>query len=226
MKYVLVIFSAFSILSSNAQDYGWSDGLCDFSGYINPKLASQQQLDAIYGMIWNPNTLSKPAFRNRAKDSLYIHRDLVIKECEVFKNELIGADFPKNPIWDSLRKVRIAEIDRECVLKQFAISAIKNPDTLYLDKATAKNAKKWIKLLCSDDKTILKAYASWLGKEPFNAMKKNGWTDHQIVEQAKIDFLRFEWWNIARLTIPTISNHTVIETEFKKLLTNVQRDCH
>lgn len=226
MKFFLVVFSTLCILSVKAQDYGWNDGLCDFSGYINPKLATQQQLDAIFGLLWNPNTLSRPAFRNKAKDTLYIKRDLVIAECEVYKKELIAANFPKNPVWDSLRKVRLAEIDRECVLKQFAISAIKNPDTLYKDKATAKEAKKWIKLLCSTDKTILKAYSSWLGKEQFDQLKKNGWTDQQIVEQAKIDFLRFEWWNIARLTIPTISNHTIIEREFKKLLTDVKRDCH
>ncbi len=227
MNYFLLILSTitFSMVYSQEQ-YGWSDGTCDYSGIINAKLTNQQQLDAIYSNLWNQNEPGRMALRNKAKDTVLIRMDLMLTECAVFRREITNAEFPKNPIWDSLREFRLTELNRECKLKELAILSIKNPDTLYSDKATPKSAKKWIDLICGSDKKVLKAYSKWLGKEDFDALRKNGWTDAQIVEQAKIDFLRFEWWNIVRLTIPRIENHTMIQQEFEKLLLKVKKDCH
>lgn len=225
-QFILTLFSTIILSNAKAQEYyGWMDGICEYAGYIRTDLTNQQELDAIYGTLWYANTLSRPVLRNKERDSAFIRMDLVRTECTNYKKELIDADYPAKPVWDSLRKVRLAELNRECALKELAYFAIKNPDTLLSDKESPKAAKKWAKVIAGSDKKILSRYESWLGKAEFAALKTKGWTDKQIVEQAKIDFLQFEWWNSEMETIHAITNFTIVKQEFEKLFTKITMDC-
>ena len=226
-KQVTIIFFTILIISNaKAQEYyGWVDGICEYAGYIRTNVTNQQELDAIYSTLWYPNMLSRPVLRNKEKDSAFIRMDLVRTECTNYKKELMDADYPAKPVWDSLRKVRMAELNRECALKELAYFAIKNPDTLLTDNESPKLAKKWAKIIAGPDKKILSKYQSWAGKEAVQALRNKGWTDKQIVEQAKIDFLQFEWWNSELETIHAITNFTVVKREFEKLFTKITVDC-
>lgn len=207
------------------ETYEWGDGICRHYGTIIDSLTNKEQLDNARSLLGNPSPLSRPALLNKPSDSTRVRYDLVEKECNAYIKELKTAEFPKGVFWDSVANLRITELERECALKKLAIVAIKNPGELSKDKETAKSCKKWIKILQSSDETKVKEYKTWLGVEEYNKLAARGLTTKQLAQLATIDFMRFEWWNCANATIPSLYDHTEFEKQFLLLLEGVNTEC-
>lgn len=226
MKQLALICFFFWSFQSNAQlDYTWFDGVCTYNGTINDELTNNSELDAIVGLLWNPSSLGRPAFMLQPKDSSKISLPLIEKECQNFEKELETAVFPDNPVWDSLRQIRLKEIRRECELKRLAVFAIHNPDTLKSDKQTYKSCKAVVNALSGDQTKLLKTYQEWLGKEEYQKLVEQSPNLDFVAKQAFIDLIRYEWWNCAKESIPSITDHTIIKQEFEKLILDIRKTC-
>ncbi len=212
--------------SKSQENYSWMDGICMYEGEINSELTNREQLDNIVGLFMNPNSYSQPVFRAQLKDSVHIKPEKVKRELENGIKELENAQFPKASLWDSIRKIRVAQLKRELELKLLAIQAIRDPEILKTDKKTAKICKSTIAILCSEPAKILKEYKSIYGEDAYNRILKTGCSEKVMAEMAALDFIRFEWWNAASTTIGNVTYLSLINVEMKKLVLNQRADCH
>jgi len=224
LLFILTLFFGFS--ATGQENYTWIDGICMYDGEINSELTNREQLDNIVGLFMNPNSYNQPVFRTQLKDSAHIRPDRVKRELENGIKELENAQFPKNVLWDSIRKVRLNQLKREMELKMLAMEAIKNPAILKTDKLSAKLCKSTIAILCSKPAKILKSYRSIYGEEAYNRILKTGYSEKVMSEMAALDFLRYEWWNTASTTIGITNYLSLITVEMKKLVLNVNVECH
>lgn len=227
MKQLIAI--ALFIISFNAsaqQEYTWMDGICIYTGIINDELTTNEELDNVVGLLLNPGSYNQPVFMTRLKDSTYIKADKVKREYDNAIKELENAKLPKASMWDSIRKIRVSYLKRELELKLLAIEAIKNPAVLKTDKKTAKMCKSTIAILCSEPAKILKSYKEIYGEEAYKRILNTGYSEQVMAQMAALDFLRFEWYNQAITTIPTINYCGKINAELKKLVLNLKSECH
>lgn len=227
MKTVLAIAILLSSFMTNAQEesYTWMNGICIYEGEINTQLTNREQLDNIIGLFVNPNSYNQPAFRIQLKDSIYIKPEKVKRELENAIKELENAQLPKASVWDSIRQIRLSQLNRELELKLLGMQAIKNPAILKKDKVTAKSCKKIIAILCSEPSKILSAYKTMYGEEAYQRIINTGYSEKVMAEMASIDFLRYDWWNRASKTIPETNYLGRINQELKVLVLNVKTDC-
>ena len=222
--FFLLLLSPFFV--KGQQSYSWVDGICMYDGDINLELTNREQLDNIVGLLLNPGSYNQPVFRTQLKDSTHIKAEKVKREFGIGIKELENAQFPKASIWDSIRKIRLTQLNRELELKLLAIEAIKNPAILKTDKKTAKLCKTTIAILCSKPSEILHQYKKIYGADAYQRILNTGYSENIMAQMAALDFLRFEWWNTASTTIIATNYLGLINREMKKLVLNQKVDCH
>ncbi len=230
-----LFFFFFLLVSYNVagqEIYEWRSGVCDFMGEIDTNKATVSQLDNAFSLLWNTSELSAPFLCTKPSDSIYLKRSAIEKECKTLKLELETSDFPKGNFWNTLKINRIRELDENCKLRIATCDAFFNPKSL--SNYQNSNCKNYSRGIIKGGKQMCEIWEELHKKE----LSEN--SDPENIEQiyrkrkaspeseiwAKIEVLRYGWWNCASEQLFSVQNYQEIETEFKSLLNHISQNCH
>ena len=228
-------FFFFLLVSYNvtAQEfYEWRSGICDFMGEIDSSRATILQLDNAYSLLWNTSELSAPFLCTKPSDSVYLKRASIEKECKTLKLELETSDFPKGDFWNTLKINRLRELEENCALRIATCDAFFTSN--FTNYTVHSDCKRFKNGLEKGSKSLFKIWEELHKKE----LSEN--SDPENIEQiyrkrkaspeieiwAKIEVLRFGWWNCASDQLFSVQNYQEIETEFKSLVRSLKQNCH
>lgn len=232
MKQLFIFLLFIHITSWSQETFEWSEGTCRYTGTVQNELATQVQLTNIQKFLVNSPELTRPALPSRPKDTLYIRLDLVQQECSLRIKELQDLDVPTSDFWKDVKKLKIRELTEECALKELAINAFQNPELLKYS-LTCDSCESIVLALIKGEKALLTQWEmvhSWTMKDATNpeylqAIYDYNKSDIHALYYARIDVMRYAWWNCANAQLPKVTNFTEIQLEFEKLLKGVTKSC-
>ncbi len=236
MKTILL---AFSLLSSSAfihaqeLNFDWYEGSCLFNGIIDSSKANYQQVQNVYYTLIQSSELSQPYLAYQPKDTAYLKVKGIQFECGNFITELEQMEYPKSDYWTTIKKMRLANIKEQCLLHEKAVIALNQPKIL---KGTpyCKECSSYITALEKGGKTLLNLWKEMHEKEIAEALDPNPiiqsfeqhWNAPNQELWARIEVLRYGWWNCILANQKVWFNEGQYNAEFKKLMTSIKSECH
>jgi hypothetical protein len=236
MKNLLLIIG-FLILSTSlthAQEvFEWYEGYCLSRAQIDPEKATYLQVQNAHYTLVQASDLSQPFLAYQPKDTAYLKVKSIRFECSSFISELEEMEYPKGEYWASIKKLRLENLREQCLLREKAVVALNEPKAL---KGTpyCKECSEYVTALEKGGKTLLNAWkeihekevAGALDPTPINNAFEQHWNAPNQELWARIEVLRYGWWNCVLENQKTWFDEDQYNREFKKLMTSIQLECH
>lgn len=233
--YTLMVILTVFIQRTTAQEtyeFEWKDGICNYTGTTKTDVVSEDALHNALYLLWNPSGLTRPFLCNKPADSSLLNIELVQKEYINKRAELLQATFPSGVFWLELQNTRLKELDQQFQLRKLAIQAFKDPQVL-AKKTKDKTCNEFVKALTSGDKALLAAWKnmheaeklSHSDPESLQAVFDKHWNSPEQMIWAKIELLRYGWWNCVDQSATHVTDFSAIEQQFKALFSEVREKC-
>ncbi len=233
MKRIFQILLFFGINATIAQEsFEWKTGICQMNGIIDTAKANEAELNNALYIIWQPSGLSRPFLWNKPADSTLVNLEIVKREYQQKKAELTSCALPKGIYWEQMRQARLKELKDAYELRSLAIKAYTNPKLLKQQKtAGCSNAEK--ALILGGDALL----AYWkkqheqevIGAVDPVAIQKDfdqKWESKDKLLWARIEVMRYGWWNCVSEKQQGNISESEIEIAFKRLFLEVRENCH
>lgn len=231
---VIVFFLAsFSPLSKAQEVFEWYEGSCLSTAIIDSSKANYQQVQNAHYTLIQASELSQPFLAYQPKDTTYLKIKSIRFECHNFVTELEQMEYPKGDYWANLKKMRLENIREQCLLREKAVIALNQPKAL---KGTpyCKACSYYVNALEKGGKTLLNAWkelhdkevAGALDPEPINKAFEQHWNAPDKELWARIEVLRYGWWNCVLENQTAWFDENQYHREFKKLMSSIQLECH
>lgn len=234
-KIVLSLSLLFTLVSTaKAQEvFEWFEGTCLFNATIDSTKANYLQVQNAHYTLIQASELSQPFLAYQPKDTAFLKVKNIRFECENFQKELEQMEYPKGAYWASIKKAKAADLKEQCLLREKAVIALTDPKAL---KGTpySKECSRYITALEKGGKTLLALWKELHDKEVAEALDpasiiqsfEKNWNSPDQELWAKIEILRYGWWNCVLQNQKTWFNETLYHTEFGKLMTRITSNCH
>jgi len=229
--FTFILFGVNAYPQSSVFNY-WTE-LCDCSAKFDSTKITREQLQNTFDYLWWAPLIDSDATAWTLDQIDDLSMDELQKECAERINKLQTLDFVDDEFWNRLKNERITYYNSTCRLREYTILAYSNPDTLlsydlvdstciyYRDALIAggqKMIEAWIKLnelqkrINGDPDNLQRKF-----DEKFNASNK--------LEFARLEIMKFGWWNSANHRIPHINTSYNFAEEFERLLTGIECEC-
>ena len=235
MKNFLLTTSFLLLLTplTHAQEvFEWYEGSCLSSAQINPEKATYLQVQNAHYTLVQASELSQPFLAYQPKDTAYLKVKSIRFECSNFLSELEGMEYPKGEYWTTIKKLRLENLREQCLLREKAVAALNEPKAL---KGTpyCKKCSRYVTALEKGGKTLLSVWkeiheqevAGALDPDPINNAFEQHWNAPNQEFWARIEVLRYGWWNCILENEKPWFNQDQYNREFKKLMSSIQLDC-
>jgi hypothetical protein len=238
MKHLFLAITFFSIslntyLTAQELTFEWYEGSCLFNAVIDSSKANYQQVQNVHYTLIQASDMSQPYLAYQPKDTAYLKVKNIQFECDNFLKELNQMEYPKGDYWTTIKKMRLANLKEQCLLREKAVIALNKPNAL---KGTpyCKECSTYISALDKGGKTLLnlwkeihdKEVAEALDPNPINQAFEQHWNSSEQELWARIEVLRYGWWNCILENQKVWFNESQYKSEFKKLMTSIHSDCH
>lgn len=237
MKNLFLAIAFFSMSSSTlkAQEltFEWYEGSCLFNAVIDSSKTNYQQVQNVHYTLIQASDMSQPYLAYQPKDTAYLKVKNIQFECNNFLKELNQMEYPKGDYWTNIKKMRLANLKEQCLLREKAVIALNQPNAL---KGTpyCKECSTYVTALDKGGKTLLnlwkeihdKEVADALDPNPINKSFEQHWNSPDQELWARIEVLRYGWWNCILENQKMWFNESRYNLEFKKLMTSIHSDCH
>jgi hypothetical protein len=232
-KIVFITFILSSSFSKAQEVFEWYDGTCLLTATIDSSKASYQQVQNAHYTLIQASDMSQPYLAYQPKDTVYLQVKNIQFECGNFQKELDQMEYPKGEYWTTIKKARMANLKEQCLLREKAIIALKEPKAL---KGTpySKACSTYITALEKGGKTLFTLWKEMHDKEvakasdpaPIILAFEQHWNSAEKELWARIEVLRYGWWNCILENQKTWFNENEYNTEFKQLMTAINSNCH
>ncbi len=220
--------------SAKAQEvFEWFEGTCLFSATIDSSKANYQQVSSVHYTLFQASDLSQPFLAYQPKDTAFLKVKNIRFECDNFQKELEQSEYPKGQYWASMKKAKVADLKEQCLLREKAVIALTDPKAL---KGTpySKECARYISALEKGGKTLLALWKELHDKEVADALYPESiiqsfekhWNSPEKELWAKIEVLRYGWWNCVIQSQKVWFNESLYQTEFRKLMGKITSNCH
>lgn len=236
MKKLLLLFLIAAVSPASAQDellFDWYEGSCLMNGVIDGKKANYQQVQNAHYTLIQASELSQPYLAYQVKDTAYLKVKNIRFECDNFVKELEQMEYPQGEYWTNIKKARLANIQEQCLLREKAVLALTQPKAL---KGTpyCKECSRYVSALDKGGKTLTDLWKEMHEQEVAEASDatalkqafETSWNSPDREFIARIEVLRYGWWNCVVQNQKVWLNETQYHTEFKKLMISVKSACH
>jgi hypothetical protein len=235
MKNILLAITFLSSVSSHAQEFNfdWYEGSCLFNAKIDSTKANYQQVQNAHYTLIQASDLSQPFLAYAPKDTAYLKVKNIQFECGNFLKELDQMEYPKGEYWTNIKKMRLANLKEQCLLREKAVIAFNQPKAL---KGTpyCKECSQYVSALDKGGKTLLSLWKEMHEKEVAEALDpapiiqsfEQRWNSPDQELWAKIEVLRYGWWNCVLENQKVWFDEKQYHLEFKKLMSSIKSDCH
>ncbi|MDF3027366.1 MAG: hypothetical protein K0S23_1673 [Fluviicola sp.] len=235
MRHLLLacFLSSFSFLQAQELNFDWYEGSCLFNAKIDSSKANYQQVQNVHYTLIQASDLSQPFLAYAPKDTAYLKVKNIQFECGNFLKELDQMEYPKGEYWTNIKKMRLANLKEQCLLREKAVIALNQPKVL---KGTpyCKDCSQYVTALDKGGKTLLnlwkemhdKEVAEALDPEPIIRSFEQRWNSSDQELWARIEVLRYGWWNCVLENQKLWFDEKQYHTEFKKLMSSIKSDCH
>lgn len=236
MKNLLILtlsILSFSSLSRGQEVFEWYEGYCLSRAQIDTSKANYEQVQNVHYTIIQASELSQPFLAHQPKDTAYMKVKSIQFECHNFIEELEKMEYPKGAYWTNLKKMRLDNLREQCLLREKAVIALNQPKAL---KGTpyCKECSQYTDALEKGGKTLLNTWRTIHDREiegaldpnPINAAFEQRWNSPDRELWARIEVLRYGWWNCVLQNQKVWLNESQYNLEFKKLMSSVQIECH
>jgi hypothetical protein len=230
--FIYLLFILSSGFTFSQETFEWKSGICQMTGIIDTSKANETQLTNALYLIWQPSGLSRPFLWNKPSDSTLVKLETVKREYLEKKAELTSCALPKGIYWEQLRQARLKALKEDFELRSLAIKAYSNPKVLKQAKdAKCPDAEKalmiggdallnyWKK---QHEKELIGAVDPEAIKKDFNVK----WDSKEKMLWARIEVMRYGWWNCVSEQKAQTINDSEIEIAFKRLFLEVRENCH
>lgn len=236
MKNLFLSISCLLSISSvtYAQEvFEWFEGYCLSRAQIDPAKATYMQVQNAHYTLVQASELSQPFLAYQPKDTVYLKVKGIRFECSNFLSELEEMEYPKGEYWDNLKKARLENLQEQCLLREKAVIALNEPKALK-GSPYCKECSKYVTALEKGGKTLLgvwkeiheKEVEGALDPESINKAFEQHWNAPNQELWARIEVLRYGWWNCIVENQKVWFNEDQYNLEFKKLMTSIQLECH
>lgn len=229
---ILPLLSLSPILSQEIH-FDWYEGSCLFNGIIDTSKANYQQVQNAHYTLIQSSDLSQPFLAYAPKDSAYLKVKNIQFECGNFIKELDQMEYPEGVYWTTMKKLRMENIKEQCLLREKAVIAFNQPKAL---KGTpyCKACIHYVGALEKGGKTLLEVWKEIHEKELVEALDPQSmkesfeqrWNSKDQELWARIEVLRYGWWNCILENQKVWFHEKEYNVEFKKLMLSIQTDCH
>lgn len=230
---ILALFSYSSLLYGQEYTFEWYEGSCLFNAQIDSTKANYQEVQNAHYTLIQASDLSQPFLAYSPKDTAYLKVKNIQFECDNFLKELNQMEYPKGDYWTNIKKIRLANLKEQCLLREKAVIALNQPKVL---KGTpySKECAHYITALDKGGKTLLSVWKEIHDKEVAEALDpapiirsfEQHWNSPDQELWARIEVLRYGWWNCILENQKVWFNEKQYHMEFKKLMTSIQSNCH
>ena len=229
----ITFLSSVSFLHAQEFNYDWYEGSCLFNAKIDSTKANYQQVQNAHYTLIQASDLSQPFLAYAPKDTAYLKVKNIQFECGNFLKELDQMEYPKGEYWTKIKKMRLANLKEQCLLREKAVIALDQPKVL---KGTpyCKECSQYVTALDKGGKTLLSLWKEMHEKEVAEALDPNPiirsfeqrWNSPDQELWAKIEVLRYGWWNCVLENQKVWFDEKQYHLEFKKLMSSIKSDCH
>ncbi|MDR0802518.1 hypothetical protein [Fluviicola sp.] len=232
LSLALLFLLAPAIKAQEAEVFEWYEGSCLFTAAIDSSKASYQQVQNVHYTLIQASDLSQPFLAYQPKDTAYLKVKNIRFECDNFQKELERMEYPKGEYWVKIKKAKAADLKEQCLLREKAVIALTNPKVLK-DTPYSKECSRYISALEKGGKTLLDLWKEIHEKEIAEALDPNpiiqafekSWNSPNREFLAKIEILRYGWWNCVIQNQKSWFDETIYRTEFRKLMSTVNSSC-
>ncbi|WP_300661501.1 hypothetical protein [Fluviicola sp.] len=233
-KFALSLTLLFTLVSTaKAQEvFEWFEGSCLFKAIIDSSKTNYQQVQNAHYTLIQASDLSQPFLAYQPKDTAYLKVKNIRFECDNFLKELEQMEYPKGSYWITIKKAKMADLKEQCLLREKAVIALTDPKALK-GAPYSKECSRYVAALEKGGKTLLnlwkeihdKEVAEALYPEPIIQAFEKNWNSPEKELWAKIEVLRYGWWNCVVQNQKTWFNETLYHSEFNKLMSQITSNC-
>ena len=236
MKPFLLTFFSFVPFFSpihGQEVFEWFEGPCLSRAQIDSSKATYLQVQNAHYTLVQASELSQPFLAYQPKDTAYLKLNSIRFECGNFIKELEGMEYPKGAYWANLKKLRLENIREQCLLREKAVIALNQPKILK-GSPYCKECSNYVNALVKSGNNILNLWKEIHEKEITGALDpglirkafEQHWNSPEKELWARIEVLRYGWWNCILENQKVWFDEDQYRIEFKKLMTSVQLECH
>ena len=233
---VLILFNVANLfvsdISAQTKTIKWQTELCEFEGtydsskYTETELRNTQEFLATLGMI----PLFTDATVGKYEDIKTLSLEKLDKEYKEKSEALKNLDLVEGEYWEMLRQKKIKEMNRAYYLKRLTIMGYKKPTVLREYKGAENCTINYAEPLIAGGDSLIGAWR----KVNLDSQKNNGSPatlqkrfDRQNASPdrfkfARIEVMRFGWWNCINQTIPYVEYDEKQTENFEKLFKNIK----
>lgn len=232
MKVFLVVLIVFSYIFCTAQNdiYEWGEGLTSYKGRFDTAKYSYGQLDSIHRYLFDwPSDISGTCsiWKIEQMDSVSTTKIDAFYADRMKIYDSISA--PRTEFWDSLIIYRKKELSDIYIANREYLNGFINPSSLL--NLDYPDCQKYSIAMNGTGEEML---AGW--GDLIDEMKKNNCCPERLdakyqkelespfkLKYARLDLMKFGWWNCRNKYIYYHEDFSRIEEEFEKLFISVER---
>lgn len=226
----LLLCNALAV-SAQAKKYRWLTGLCEYEGTYDAARYTEKQIEATYQLYFAGDfNLQTEATAPRYEEVGSLSLDALNQEYTTKQNVLRGLDIVKLPYWEKLKERKLKEMEQVYNLSRVTIESYENPARLKEHAPAAACMKTYADPLIEGGNALLITWRK-LNEE---SRRRNANPDRlrRIFEDrynspdkhqhARIEVMRFGWWNCANAFVQRVEQTDTPEKNFKKLFKRVR----
>lgn len=231
MKRLLIITTLLASLTCWSQNnvYEWREEMTNCKGWYDTTEYSYGQLDSIHLYLMNWPSEISGAGNVWEIDQI---DSISTKELDDYFTQRMhlyySINLPEGAFWDSLSMCRKKELKSLYAAHSEFLKGFQNPE--FLLDPTHPDCEKYAIILNGNDETILSEWKTLIEK----MKKNNGYPDlleaeyqsqlnsPQKIKYARLDLMKYGWWNCRNQYIYYHEDYLRIKKEFEKLFIRVE----
>lgn len=213
--------------------YTWDTQMCHNTGRYNPQRYTKEELDNVCKLLFGGVVFSTDKTVFKPSDIGKLNLDSLTAEYTRLIQQYRSMRVVPQPMWLTLKKQAIQEIEEEYRARKVYFEAFANPDVL-LTAPMPGDCKQYILSLAShNDSLTLKEWRS-LNEEQLKAngapksLMQRFNQEYNSADQllyARINLLTYGWWNCVNGSIRRVEPTEKMFQQFNRLFTGVKSDC-
>lgn len=233
---ILILFNIIILsgvtASAQLKKFKWQTELCEFEGtydsskYTAEELKNTQEFLATIGMI----PLFTDATVGNYDDIKTLSLEELDKEYKEKSEALKNLDLVEGEYWEMLRQKKLNETNQAYYLKRLTIQGYENPKILREYKEGENCTINYAEPLIAGGDSLIGAWR----KVNLDSQKNNGSPETlqrrfdrenaspDRLKYARIEVMRFGWWNCINQTIPYVEYDAKQRENFEKLFKNIK----
>lgn len=233
---ILLLNFHFNIYSQK-QTFKFETESCSCIGKYKESKIATNRIENTYKYLYSPfdiKTNATPWRISEISEIPNLNIDTLKKECQEKLSALDTSEFVDSKYWNNIRECKVKEITQTCRLSEFTIVALSNPDTLLHYETTDSISRFYRDALIDGGQKLLDA---WFVLNEYK--KSRNWAPEKLqkkfeekmnselkYEYAKLDIIKFGWWNTSNHLIYHMQVDATFDEEFKNLFYKVKCKCY